>query len=131
MDFEEPVKPTPFIYTPSPNNNNNHNQNKTVLNSLLCHTVAKAGAQREPELELGWQKHLAFNGSEAVVKQCAEIILIRLGQSSCIMGLLSPPFSPHCAEHSHSFKHYSKQSTQCSLQPFKLACESIFTCGNS
>lgn len=30
----------------------------------------------------GFQKHLVFNGATAVVKQCAEIILIRLGQSS-------------------------------------------------
>lgn len=79
---------------------------------------------------LGWRKHLAFSGSEAVVKHCAEIILIRLGQSSCIMGLLSPPFSAYCAEHSHRLKHHF-ESSQGSLQPFKLAWESIFTCGNS
>lgn len=51
-------------------------------------------SQWETEGEVGRQQHLAFNGSEAGVKQCAEIILIRLGQSSCIIRLLSPPFSP-------------------------------------
>lgn len=38
-------------------------------------------------------EHLVFNGSTAVVKQCAEIILIRLGQSDDKMSLAPPSFS--------------------------------------
>lgn len=38
-------------------------------------------------------EHLVFNGSAAVVKQCAEIILIKLGQSDDKMSPAPPSFS--------------------------------------
>lgn len=41
----------------------------------------------------GPPEHLVFNGSTAVMKQCAEIILIRLGQSDNKIGPAPSSFS--------------------------------------
>lgn len=77
---------------------------------------------------MGRQRRLGFNGRAAVVKQCAEIILMRLGPPGCVIRLGSPPFSPHCEEHNHRLKPHCKQSSPCSLKYNLLSdcCVSLF-----
>lgn len=96
IDFEEPIKPSTSV------------SQKNVLCSSLSNHCWKVTGHSGRQLEMGLQKHLAFNGFVAVVKQCAEIILIRLGQSGCIIRLASPPFSFYCSEHNHSLRHHFK-----------------------
>lgn len=52
-----------------------------VLSSPLSSYRLKSGSHSGKLKGNGPLEHLVFNGSTAVVKQCAEIILIRLGQS--------------------------------------------------
>lgn len=97
MDFEKPRKPSTSVC-----------QKMFWVVTTESLLLKSNRSQWEAEQEMGLQKHLAFNGPVAAVKQCAEIILIRLGQAGCIIRRGSPPFSPCCSEHNHSLKHHLK-----------------------
>lgn len=64
-----------------------------VLSNPQSSYCLKSGSHSGKLKGTGPLEHLVFNGSTAVVKQCAEIILIRLGQSDDKMSLVPPSFS--------------------------------------
>lgn len=65
----------------------------SVLSSPLSSYYLKSGSRSGKLKRNGPLEHLAFNGFTAVVKQCAEIILIRLGQSDDKLSSAPPSFS--------------------------------------
>lgn len=64
-----------------------------VLSSPLSSYRLKSRSHSGKLRGSGPPEHLVFNGSTAVVKQCAEIILIRLGQSDDKISPALPSFS--------------------------------------